>query len=46
MGRNVADCEHDPLFTQIPILLARRKFAAIKKLPTGKTDNTDIVINR
>lgn len=44
--RTVADCEHDPLFTQIPILSARRKFAAIKKLPTGKAGNADIKYER
>ncbi|MBW8042249.1 MAG: hypothetical protein FVQ85_19930 [Planctomycetes bacterium] len=36
-----ADCKNDPLFQPIPILSAKRKFAAIKKLPTGKTDNAD-----
>ncbi|MBU2864684.1 hypothetical protein KO489_12570 [Reinekea forsetii] len=44
--RTVADCEHDPLFTQIPILSARRKFAAIKKLPTGKVGNADVKYER
>jgi hypothetical protein len=36
-----ADCYHDPLFTQIPVTSAKRKFATIKKLPTGKDDNAD-----
>lgn len=39
--RTASDCECDPLFTQIPILSARRKFSTIKKLPTGKTDKAD-----
>ncbi|MCW8934505.1 MAG: hypothetical protein OQK98_07250 [Gammaproteobacteria bacterium] len=44
--RTVADCEHDPLFTQIPILSAKRKFATIKKLPTGKTGGADMKYER
>ena len=32
------DCANDPLFLQIPVLSARRKFAAIKSLPTGNDD--------
>ena len=44
--RTVADCEHDPLFTQIPILSARRKFSTIKELPTGKTGGADIKYER
>lgn len=35
------DCKNDPLFNQIPILSAKRKFSTIKTLPTGKTDNAD-----
>lgn len=35
------DCKNDPLFTQIPVLSAKRKKKAILKLPTGKTDNAD-----
>ncbi len=35
------DCKNDPLFTQIPILSAKRKKVEIFKLPTGKTDNAD-----
>ncbi len=35
------DCKNDPMFTQIPIISAKRKFAAITRLPTGKTDNAD-----
>lgn len=44
--RTVKDCQHDPLFTQIPILSARRKFSAIKKLSTGKANNVDIKYER
>lgn len=39
--RTFADCHNDPLFAQIPVLSARRKMAAIKKLPTGKDENSD-----
>lgn len=39
--RTNEDCKNDPLFKQIPVLSAKRKFSAIKKLPTGKTDNAD-----
>ena len=39
--RTFEDCHNDPLFKQIPGLSARRKLAAIKKLPTGKTENAD-----
>jgi len=35
------DLANDPLFSQIPILSAKRKFQTILKLPTGKTDNAD-----
>lgn len=35
------DCKNDPLFTQIPILSAKRKINTILKLPTGKTNNAD-----
>lgn len=40
------DCENDPLFSQIPILSARRKYAAIKKLPTGKLGGADIAYEK
>jgi hypothetical protein len=36
-----ADCHHDPLFVQIPVTSAKRRLAALKKLPTGKDDNAD-----
>jgi hypothetical protein len=39
--RTAADCKNDPLFCQIPIASAKRKLAAIKKLPTGKKENAD-----
>ena len=39
--RTVADCKNDPLFGQIPVISAKRKLAAIKKLPTGKGGNAD-----
>lgn len=39
--RTFADCHNDPLFSQIPIVSARRKFKLIQGLPTGKTDNAD-----
>lgn len=39
--RTQADCRNDPLFTPIPVLSARRKFAQIRRLPSGKTDNAD-----
>jgi len=32
---------NDPLFTQIPVLSAKRKISSILNLPTGKTDNSD-----
>jgi hypothetical protein len=34
-------CHNDPLFSQIPVISAKRKFEVIKKLPTGKSDNAD-----
>lgn len=44
--RTVDDCECDPLFTQIPIISARRKFEQIKKLPTGKDGGADLKYER
>lgn len=35
------DCHNDPLFSQIPVTSAKRKFALIKKLPTGKKESAD-----
>lgn len=39
--RTFEDCYNDPLFSQIPVVSAKRKLSLIKKLPTGKTDNAD-----
>lgn len=39
--RTQADCVSDPLFTQIPVVSAHRKLAAIKRLQTGKDNNAD-----
>lgn len=39
--RVAEDCKNDPLFSQIPVLSAKRKFAEIQKLNTGKGDNAD-----
>ncbi len=39
--KSAADCKNDPLFSQIPVLSARRKLAELLKLPSGKDDNAD-----
>ena len=39
--KTAADCKNDPLFGQIPVLSAKRKLSAIKKLATGKEGNAD-----
>lgn len=39
--RTFEDCHNDPLFSQIPVTSAKRKFELIKKLSTGKSDNAD-----
>ena len=39
--RSFEDCKNDPLFSQLPITSAKRRYELIKKLPTGKTDNAD-----
>ena len=39
--RTSADCKNDPLFGQIPVVSAKRKLSAIKRLPTGKGGNAD-----
>ncbi len=44
--RGFEDCHNDPLFEQIPIVSAKRKLAAIKKLPTGKTAGADLEYER
>lgn len=36
------NCTNDPLFTQIPVTSAKRKFKTIQGLPTGKTNNADV----
>ena len=40
--RTFEDCANDPLFSQVPVLSAKRKLSQIIKLPTGKTDNADV----
>lgn len=40
--RTAFDCANDPLFSQIPVTSAKRVFAEIKRLPTGKTDGADV----
>jgi hypothetical protein len=39
--RNSKELSSDPLFSQVPILSAKRKLSTILKLPTGKIDNSD-----
>lgn len=39
--RTFADCQNDPLFSQIPIVSARRKLKLIQGLNTGKVGNAD-----
>lgn len=39
--RTAADCKTDLLFSQIPVISARRKMDEISKLPTGKDENAD-----
>lgn len=39
--RQQADCHTDPLFRQIPVASAKRKFAEIASLPMGKNDRAD-----
>jgi hypothetical protein len=39
--RNQDDCKNDPLFHQIPVISAKRKFSTIMKLPCGKDQNAD-----
>lgn len=39
--RTFEDCHNDPLFSQIPVVSAKRKLNAILKLPTGKDDAAD-----
>ena len=39
--RTSADCHNDPLFSQIPVLSARRKLQTVLRLPPGKTNDAD-----
>ncbi len=39
--RIASDCKNDPLFAQIPIISAKRKFAEIQRLATGKEESAD-----
>jgi hypothetical protein len=39
--RTSADCKNDPLFSQVPILSAKRKLARLQKLRAGNADNAD-----
>ena len=40
--KNSDDCKNDPLFSQIPVLSAKRKLKEILKLNTGKDGGADI----
>jgi hypothetical protein len=40
--RTADDCKNDPLFSQIPILSAKRKLSELLKLSTGKEDGADM----
>lgn len=40
--RSSEDCKNDPLFSQIPVLSAKRKLTELLKLNTGKGDNADM----
>ncbi|CCJ08454.1 hypothetical protein [Methylocystis sp. SC2] len=44
--RTADSCAVDPLFTQIPVISARRKLNEIKRLPTGKEGGADIKYER
>ena len=39
--KRIENCKNDPLFSQIPIISAKRKITTITNLPTGKTENAD-----
>ncbi|EBX9273548.1 hypothetical protein FAZ39_10820 [Salmonella enterica subsp. enterica serovar Bareilly] len=41
-SRTSQDCQSDPLFSQIPVLSAKRKLAELLKLKTGKEDGADM----
>ncbi|HHD2893950.1 TPA: hypothetical protein ACNZ7B_005429 [Klebsiella quasipneumoniae subsp. similipneumoniae] len=40
--RTSKDCQNDPLFSQIPVLSAKRKLSELLKLETGKDDGADM----
>lgn len=40
--RTSDDCRNDPLFSQIPVLSAKRKLSELLKLNSGKEDSADI----
>lgn len=40
--RHKRECSNDPLFTQIPIVSASKKFSAIEKLATGNKNKADV----
>lgn len=39
--KSAADCRNDPLFSQIPVISARRKLTDLLKLQSGKDDGAD-----
>jgi hypothetical protein len=39
--RTFQDCHNDPLFSQIPVISARRKLNQLRKLPSGNANNAD-----
>jgi hypothetical protein len=39
--RTAADCHNDPLFQQIPVISARRKFKELENLSTGTEEKAD-----
>jgi len=39
--RTADDCKSDPLFSQLPVISAKRKLSEILKLATGKSDGAD-----
>lgn len=40
--KNSQDCQNDPLFSQIPVLSAKRKLNELLKLNSGKEDGADM----
>jgi hypothetical protein len=41
-SKTAADCKNDPLFSQIPVLSAKRKLGDLVALPSGKEDGSDM----